>query len=154
MILNFIIPLGTFTETTSSIFLPSKPFPIGESTEIFCLLKSASACETIAYCICTLFSRFSIVTFVNNLTLFNSVLLSCKIRAFTISLSNLANPLTKTIPTKLFNWAARKASGIYLHDFNCGIKSYKNTVVKSFELHGEMHRYIPVLIFKKNILKT
>ena len=55
------------------------------------------------------------------------------------------DPLTKTIPTKLFNWAARKASGIYLHDFNCGIKSYKNTVVKSFELHGEMHRYIPVL---------
>ena len=55
------------------------------------------------------------------------------------------DPLSKTIPTKLFNWAARKASGIYLHDFNCGIKSYKNTVVKSFELHGEMHRYIPVL---------
>jgi len=55
------------------------------------------------------------------------------------------DPLTKTIPTKLFNWAARQASGIYLHDFNCGIKSYKNTVIKSFELHGEMHRYIPVL---------
>jgi len=55
------------------------------------------------------------------------------------------DPLTKTIPTKLFNWAARKASGIYLHDFNCGLKSYKNTVVKSVELHGEMHRYIPVL---------
>jgi glycosyltransferase involved in cell wall biosynthesis len=55
------------------------------------------------------------------------------------------DPLTKTIPTKLFNWAARKASGIYLHDFNCGLKSYKNTVVKSIEVHGEMHRYIPVL---------
>ena len=55
------------------------------------------------------------------------------------------DPLTKTIPTKLFNWAARKASGIYLHDFNCGLKSYKNTVVKSVEVHGEMHRYIPVL---------
>ena len=55
------------------------------------------------------------------------------------------DPLTKTIPTKLFNWAARQASGIYLHDFNCGLKSYKNTVIKSFELHGEMHRYIPVL---------
>ena len=55
------------------------------------------------------------------------------------------DPLTKTIPTKLFNWAARQASGIHLHDFNCGIKSYKNTVIKSFELHGEMHRYIPVL---------
>jgi len=55
------------------------------------------------------------------------------------------DPLTKTIPTKVFNWAARKASGIYLHDFNCGLKSYKNTVVKSIEVHGEMHRYIPVL---------
>ena len=55
------------------------------------------------------------------------------------------DPITKTIPTKLFNWAARKASGIYLHDFNCGLKSYKNTVVKSIEVHGEMHRYIPVL---------
>jgi len=55
------------------------------------------------------------------------------------------DPLSKTIPTKLFNWAARKASGIYLHDFNCGLKSYKNTVVKSVEVHGEMHRYIPVL---------
>ena len=55
------------------------------------------------------------------------------------------DPLMKTIPTKLFNWAARKASGIYLHDFNCGLKSYKNTLVKSVEVHGEMHRYIPVL---------
>ena len=55
------------------------------------------------------------------------------------------DPLSKTIPTKLFNWAARKASDIYLHDFNCGLKSYKNTVVKSVEVHGEMHRYIPVL---------
>jgi len=55
------------------------------------------------------------------------------------------DPITKTIPTKLFNWAARKASGISLHDFNCGLKSYKNTVVKSVEVHGEMHRYIPVM---------
>ena len=55
------------------------------------------------------------------------------------------DPLSKTIPTKLFNWAARKASGIHLHDFNCGLKSYKNNVVKSVEVHGEMHRYIPVL---------
>ena len=55
------------------------------------------------------------------------------------------DPLSKTIPTKLFNWAARKASGIYLHDFNCGLKSYKNSVVKSIEVHGEMHRYIPFL---------
>ena len=55
------------------------------------------------------------------------------------------DPLTKTIPTKLFNWAARKTSGIHLRRFNCGLKSYKKNVVKSFELHGEMHRYIPVL---------
>ncbi len=55
------------------------------------------------------------------------------------------DPITKTIPTKLFNWAARRASGIYLHDFNCGLKSYKNTVVRSVEVHGEMHRYIPVM---------
>ena len=55
------------------------------------------------------------------------------------------DPITKTLPTKLFNWAARIASGIYLHDFNCGLKSYKNTVVKSIEVHGEMHRYIPVM---------
>ncbi len=56
------------------------------------------------------------------------------------------DPITKTIPTKLFNWAARRASGIYLHDFNCGLKAYRNTVVKSIEVHGEMHRYIPVLV--------
>jgi glycosyltransferase involved in cell wall biosynthesis len=56
------------------------------------------------------------------------------------------DPITKTIPTKLFNWAARKVSGISLHDFNCGLKSYKNTVVKSVEVHGEMHRYIPVMV--------
>ena len=55
------------------------------------------------------------------------------------------DPITKTVPTRLFNWAARRASGIYLHDFNCGLKSYRNTVVKSIEVHGEMHRYIPVL---------
>ena len=55
------------------------------------------------------------------------------------------DPITKTVPTKLFNWAARRASGISLHDFNCGLKSYKNTVVKSVEVHGEMHRYIPVM---------
>lgn len=55
------------------------------------------------------------------------------------------DPLSKTIPTKLFNWAARKASGIYLNDFNCGLKAYKNVVVKSIEVSGEMHRYIPVI---------
>ncbi|TXC82056.1 glycosyltransferase family 2 protein [Luteibaculum oceani] len=55
------------------------------------------------------------------------------------------DPLSKTIPTKLFNAATRKMSGIYLHDFNCGLKAYKNDVVKSIEVYGEMHRYIPVL---------
>lgn len=51
----------------------------------------------------------------------------------------------KNMPSKLFNWAARKTSGVYLHDFNCGLKSYKNAVVKNIEVSGEMHRYIPVL---------
>jgi len=55
------------------------------------------------------------------------------------------DPITKTVPTKLYNWAARKASGIYLHDFNCGLKSYRNAVVKNIEVYGEMHRYIPIL---------
>jgi glycosyltransferase involved in cell wall biosynthesis len=56
------------------------------------------------------------------------------------------DPLSKTIPTKVFNWATRKASGIdNLHDFNCGLKAYKKEVVKSIEVYGEMHRYIPVL---------
>ena len=51
----------------------------------------------------------------------------------------------KNITSKLFNWAARRASGIYLHDFNCGIKAYKKEVIKTIEVYGEMHRYIPVL---------
>lgn len=55
------------------------------------------------------------------------------------------NTLTKNIPSKLFNAAARKMSGIKLHDFNCGLKAYKNKVVKSLEVYSEMHRYIPVL---------
>ena len=56
------------------------------------------------------------------------------------------DPLSKTIPTKLFNATARKVSGIYnLHDFNCGLKSYRKDVVKSIEVYGEMHRYIPYL---------
>ncbi len=55
------------------------------------------------------------------------------------------NKLTKNIPSKLFNAAARKSSGIKLHDFNCGLKAYKNKVIKSIEVYGEMHRYIPVL---------
>lgn len=55
------------------------------------------------------------------------------------------DPLSKTIPTKLYNWAARRITGIYLHDFNCGLKAYKNTVIKSIELYGDMHRYVPAL---------
>lgn len=53
--------------------------------------------------------------------------------------------VAKNIPSKLFNWAARKTSGVELNDFNCGLKAYKNTVVKNIEVSGEMHRYIPVL---------
>ena len=55
------------------------------------------------------------------------------------------DPISKTIPTKLYNWAARRITGIKLHDFNCGLKAYKNVVVKSIELYGDMHRYIPPL---------
>src|SRR6185436_3627266 len=53
--------------------------------------------------------------------------------------------LSKNIPSKLFNAATRRVSGIYLHDFNCGLKSYSKKVVKSIEVYGEMHRYIPML---------
>lgn len=55
------------------------------------------------------------------------------------------NALTKNIPSKLFNAATRKVSGIQLHDFNCGLKAYRKKVVKSIEVYGEMHRYIPVI---------
>jgi len=63
---------------------------------------------------------------------------------------------TKNLPSKLFNWAARKISGLKLHDFNCGLKAYKKEVVKSIEVYGEMHRYIPVLAVNagfKNIIE-
>ena len=53
--------------------------------------------------------------------------------------------LAKNLPSKLFNWAARKTSGLTLHDFNCGLKAYKKEVIKNVEVSGEMHRYIPVL---------
>ena len=53
--------------------------------------------------------------------------------------------LFKNIPSKLFNWAARKSSGIVLHDFNCGLKAYRKEVIKTVHVYGEMHRYIPVL---------
>ncbi len=55
------------------------------------------------------------------------------------------DPITKTLPSKLFNGTARLASGIHLHDFNCGLKAYRKAVVKSIEVYGEMHRYIPIL---------
>lgn len=56
------------------------------------------------------------------------------------------DPLSKTLPTKLFNATARKVTGIHnLHDFNCGLKAYRNEVVKNIEVYGEMHRYIPFL---------
>ena len=55
------------------------------------------------------------------------------------------NALTKNIPSKLFNWAARKTSGVKLNDFNCGLKAYKSIVTKNVNVTGEMHRYIPVL---------
>lgn len=56
------------------------------------------------------------------------------------------NTLTKNIPSKFFNWVTRRMSKIKLHDFNCGLKAYRNKVVKSIEVYGEMHRYIPVLV--------
>ncbi|MEO6330547.1 MAG: glycosyltransferase family 2 protein [Ginsengibacter sp.] len=55
------------------------------------------------------------------------------------------NKLSKNLPSKLFNAATRRVSGIYLHDFNCGLKGYKKRVVKSIEVYGEMHRYIPLI---------
>ena len=58
---------------------------------------------------------------------------------------NRHDPLSKTLPTKLYNWAARRITGIHLHDFNCGLKAYKLSVVKSIELYGDMHRYVPAL---------
>ena len=58
------------------------------------------------------------------------------------------NKLTKNLPSRIYNWTARKFSGIQLHDFNCGLKAYRAEVVKAIEVYGEMHRYIP-LIAKK-----
>lgn len=63
------------------------------------------------------------------------------------------DPLSKTIPTKLFNWATRKLSGIELNDFNCGLKAYKGKVVRSIEVYGEMHRYIPVIAKRSGFTK-
>src|SRR5699024_5594330 len=55
------------------------------------------------------------------------------------------NKITKNLPSKLFNFAARKTSGVTLHDFNCGLKAYNRNVIKTIEVTGDMHRYIPVL---------
>lgn len=55
------------------------------------------------------------------------------------------DPFSKTFPSRFFNWVTRKTSGIKLHDFNCGLKAYKLEVIKSIEVYGEMHRYIPVI---------
>ena len=55
------------------------------------------------------------------------------------------NKLTKNLPSKLYNWTARKVTGIKLHDMNCGLKAYRNEVIKNIEVYGEMHRYIPYL---------
>ncbi|MBR4735135.1 MAG: glycosyltransferase family 2 protein [Bacteroidales bacterium] len=55
------------------------------------------------------------------------------------------NALTKNLPSKLYNWTARKVTGIKLHDMNCGLKAYRKEVVKNIEVYGEMHRYIPYL---------
>ena len=55
------------------------------------------------------------------------------------------NKLTKNLPSKLYNWTARKITGIKLHDMNCGLKAYRNEVIKNIEVYGEMHRYIPYL---------
>ena len=63
------------------------------------------------------------------------------------------DPLSKTIPTKLYNWAARKMSGVYLHDFNCGLKAYHRKVIKSIEVYGEMHRYIPIMAKRAGFVK-
>jgi hypothetical protein len=55
------------------------------------------------------------------------------------------DPISKTVPSRFFNWTTRRISGIKLHDFNCGLKAYTNELVKNIEVHGEMHRYIPVI---------
>ena len=55
------------------------------------------------------------------------------------------DPISKTIPTKIFNAATRSISGVHLHDFNCGLKAYREEVVKNITIYGEMHRYIPVI---------
>lgn len=64
------------------------------------------------------------------------------------------NKITKNLPSKLFNWAARRVSGLPLHDFNCGLKAYKREVIKSIDVRGEMHRYIPLLAKEAGFVKV
>jgi len=61
--------------------------------------------------------------------------------------------IMKNIPSKIFNWAARKTSGVKLHDFNCGLKAFRREVIKTIEVRGEMHRYIPVLAKNAGFIK-
>ena len=63
------------------------------------------------------------------------------------------DPISKTLPSKLFNWVTRMMTGIHIHDFNCGLKAYKNDLVKCIEVYGEMHRYIPVIARKAGFNK-
>ncbi len=63
------------------------------------------------------------------------------------------DPITKTIPTKLYNWATRRMTKLKLHDINCGLKAYKNDVIKTIEVYGEMHRYIPVIALRAGFSK-
>ena len=63
------------------------------------------------------------------------------------------DPLSKTIPTKLYNFVTRRMHGVYLHDMKCGLKAYKNEVIKTIEIYGEMHRYIPVIAKWKGFAK-
>ncbi len=63
------------------------------------------------------------------------------------------DPISKTIPSRFYNWTARIVSGIKLHDFNCGLKAYRSLVVKAIEVYGEMHRYIPVIVKKAGFTK-
>jgi glycosyltransferase involved in cell wall biosynthesis len=63
------------------------------------------------------------------------------------------DPISKTIPSKFFNYVTQIASGIKLHDFNCGLKAYKNEVVKSIFLYGELHRYVPVLAKRQGYVR-
>jgi glycosyltransferase involved in cell wall biosynthesis len=63
------------------------------------------------------------------------------------------DPISKTLPSKFYNYTARIVTGIKLHDFNCGLKAYKKSVVKSIEVYGEMHRYIPVIARRAGFVK-